>query len=115
MKRTLVSMLLFLVSVASFAVHSGNAKLDRAVEKANSDWVAAMKTGDAAAIAAPYADDAVFVGMDGASIRGRVEIEKMYRARFERMGLARSTRIDSKNLVGDGISPTRRDPARSDT
>jgi uncharacterized protein (TIGR02246 family) len=61
-----------------------------------------MKTGDAAAIAAPYTDDAVFVGIDGACTRGRPEIEKMYRARFERSGPAKSARIDSRKLVADG-------------
>ena len=61
-----------------------------------------MKTGDAAAIAAPYTDDAVFVGIDGACTRGRAEIEKMYRARFERSGLAKSTRINSRRVVVDG-------------
>jgi uncharacterized protein (TIGR02246 family) len=77
-------------------------KLERAVRKANSDWERAVTTGDAAAIAAPYADDAVFVLVDGTCIRGRAEIEKMYREGFERRGLAASGRIESKRLVVDG-------------
>ncbi len=94
--------LLAVASANAFAARSGDPKLDRAIRKANSDYVEAMKTGDAAAIAAPYTDDAVFVGVDGACTRGRAEIEKMYRARFERSGLAKSTRIDSRRLVVDG-------------
>jgi uncharacterized protein (TIGR02246 family) len=81
---------------------SGDPKLERAVRKANSDWEAAVKTGDAAAIAAPYADDAVFVSVDGSCMHGRVEIEKMYRTGFESRGVAASARIESKKLVVDG-------------
>jgi uncharacterized protein (TIGR02246 family) len=93
---------LLLAAADAVAVPSGDPKLDRAIRKANSDYVGAMKTGDAAAIAAPYTDDAVFVGIDGACTRGRAEIEKMYRARFERSGLAKSTRINSRRVVVDG-------------
>lgn len=77
-------------------------KLERAVRKANSDWEKAVTTGDAAAIAAPYADDAVFVLVDGSCVRGRAEIEKMYRVGFEKRGVSASARIESKKLVVDG-------------
>lgn len=83
------------------AHHSGDPKLDRAVEKANSEFTVAMKTGDAATIAAPYTDDASFILVDGSCVRGRTEIEKMYRDRFARAGLAQSTKINSKKLVVD--------------
>src|SRR4051812_8946086 len=81
---------------------SGDPKLERAVQKANSDWERAVTTGDAAAIATPYEDNAVFILVDGTCIRGRAEIEKMYRAGFERRGVAASGRIESKRLVIDG-------------
>ena len=84
------------------AHHSEDPKLDRAIEKANSEFIAAMKSGDAATIAAPYTEDASFITIDGACIQGRTEIEKMYRDRFARSGLARSTKINSKKLVVDG-------------
>jgi uncharacterized protein (TIGR02246 family) len=92
----------FLVIAVAAAVRSEDSKLHRAIEKANSEFIAAMKTGDAAVIAAPYTDDAVFVGFDGTCTKGRTEIEKMYRARFASGGLASSTKIDSKKLVVDG-------------
>ena len=60
-----------------------------------------MKTGDAATIAAPYTEDASFITIDGTCIQGRTEIEKMYRDRFARSGLARSTKINSKKLIVD--------------
>jgi uncharacterized protein (TIGR02246 family) len=100
--RIAATTLLSLAATSAVAVPSGDPKLDRAIAKANSDYVEAMKTGDAAAIAAPYIDDAVFVGIDGGCTRGQAEIEKMYRARFERSGLAKSARIDSRRLVVDG-------------
>src|SRR5512132_1743952 len=96
------AVLLTLVPAELLAHHSGDPKLDRAIEKANSEFIVAMKTGDAATIAAPYADDASFVMIDGACIQGRTEIEKMYRDRFARSGFAQSTKINSKKLVVDG-------------
>jgi len=108
MKRSLrfalcIATVVFLtvVPVELLAHHSGDPKLDRAVEKANSEFIVAMKTGDAATIAAPYTEDASFIMIDGACVQGRKEIEKLYRDRFARFGLAQSTKINSKKLVGD--------------
>jgi uncharacterized protein (TIGR02246 family) len=92
---------LALVPAELLAHHSGDPKLDRAIEKANSEFIVAMKTGDAATIAAPYTEDASFIMVDGACIQGRTEIEKMYRDRFARFGPAQSTKINSKKLVVD--------------
>ena len=92
---------LTVVPAKLLAHHSGDPKLDRAVEKANSEFIVAMKTGDAAKIAEPYTDDASFITIDGACVQGRTEIEKMYRDRFARSGLAHSTKINSKKLVVD--------------
>jgi len=95
------AVLLTLVPAELLAHHSGDTKLDRAIEKANSEFIVAMKTGDAATIAAPYTEDASFITIDGTCIQGRTEIEKMYRDRFARSGLARSTKINSKKLIVD--------------
>jgi len=101
--RLLITTAVFLTLVPAelLAHHSGDPKLDRAIEKANSEWVVAMKTGDAATIAAPYTEDASFIMIDGTCIKGRTEIEKMYRDRFARFGVAGSTKINSKKLVVD--------------
>src|SRR5215831_18882747 len=96
--RILIVVGLLLLSIeVQAAVQSGNAKLDSAIDKGNSEWASAMKTGDAATIAAAYADDAVFIGFDGSCTKGRTEIEKMYRARFEKGGVAASTKIERRN------------------
>jgi len=96
-----VAFLIFM-PVSLGAQQSGDAKLKRAIEKANSEFIEAVKTGNASVIAAPYTENAVFVAFDGTCIRGRSEIEKMYRARFQRSGPAKSAKIDSKNLIVDG-------------
>ena len=91
-----------LAFAAAAATSSEDPKLRRAIEKANSEFEAAAKTGDAVTIAAPYADRAVFVGVDGTCTQGPVEIEKLYRTGFERAGLPSSAKINSKRLVVDG-------------
>ena len=51
-----------------------------AIEHANGDLLRAMNAGDAAAIAAPYADDGLFVLPDGEILRGRAAVEAFYAA-----------------------------------
>jgi uncharacterized protein (TIGR02246 family) len=51
-----------------------------AIDHANDDWVRALKAHDAAAIAAAYADDGVFVLADGSEVKGRAAVEKLYAA-----------------------------------
>lgn len=97
-----VGALLVFAAANLIAAPSSDRRLDAAVRKANADWAVAMKTGDAAAIAAPYAERGVFVLIDGACVQGRDQIEKLYRAGFERAGRASSTKIVSKKLVRDG-------------
>ena len=93
---------LFVVPIDLIVHRAKDPKLNKAIAKANSDFIAAMKTGDAAMIAAPYTDGAVFISIDGACTQGRTEIEKMYQDRFKRSGLPTLTKINSKRLVVDG-------------
>lgn len=53
----------------------------KAIEQANAEWLPAIKAGDAARIAAPYAEDGVFVLPDGTSVVGRAAVEAMYARR----------------------------------
>jgi len=94
--------LLLAVSRHSIAAPSGDAKLDRAIDKANSEFVTATKRGDAGTIAAPYADNGVFVLPDGSCIQGRAAIEQMYRSGFEKSGPPNSMKLESKNVILDG-------------
>jgi uncharacterized protein (TIGR02246 family) len=91
-----------LAFAAAAATSSADPRLRRPIEKANSEFEAAVKTGEAVTIAAPYTDRAVFVGVDGACTQGPAEIETLYRAGFERAGLPSSAKINSKRLVVGG-------------
>jgi uncharacterized protein (TIGR02246 family) len=77
----------------------------RTIADANSGWLRAMKSGDAAATAAPYADDAVFVTALGESVRGRSAIERLMQDRFAASGRAVDGAIQQDGLtkVGDRI------------
>src|SRR4051794_35292792 len=98
---SLAAAMLFLCAGSSMPAASGDAKLDDAIKKANSEFLSAIKTGDAATIAAPYAEDGIFILSDGTTIHGRAEIEKMYRTRFEKFGPPTSTMLNSRNVSVD--------------
>ncbi|HEY0178218.1 MAG TPA: SgcJ/EcaC family oxidoreductase [Dokdonella sp.] len=70
-----------------------------AIEAANADWLTAMRSRDASALASAYAETAVFVTRGGQSIVGRAAIERYYRAAFEN-----SPPIVDGGLVEDGIA-----------
>jgi uncharacterized protein (TIGR02246 family) len=70
-----------------------------AIRAANADWLPAMRRADAAAIAAPYAQDALFIGADGTVTRGREAIRQLYVAR-----LAAIAKV-SGDLKSDGSAP----------
>lgn len=95
MARVAAGVLVFCVAATAVAARSEDA-LHAAVRKANGEWAAAMKTGDAAVIAAPYTDSAVFVLADGRSLQGRAAVERMYREGFQKGGTATSTTITSR-------------------
>jgi uncharacterized protein (TIGR02246 family) len=68
------------------------------IAAANADWIPALKKHDADAVAAPYAEDGVFVAADGAVFVGREAIARMMRDRFARMGT-----VVSGTIVQDGL------------
>lgn len=57
------------------------AEAQAAIDHANTDWLRALKAGDAAAIAAAYADDGVFVTGDGRVLVGRPAVQALYAER----------------------------------
>ena len=93
---------LLLFVAANTVAARPDSDLEKAVAKANAEWAEAMKTGDAAVIAAPYTDDSVFVLADGKTLQGRAAVEQMYRDGFQKGGPASTTKIESKRLVRDG-------------
>lgn len=74
-------MLLALALAAALSAPACDAQIASArpaIEHANGDWLRALKAGDAAAIAAAYADDGVFVLPDGSQLKGPAAVEKLY-------------------------------------
>ena len=70
-----------------------------AIDAANSGWLPAMERGDAAAVAAAYADDGVLLTSKGAAFRGRAAIAARYRDELEHMG-----RVVGGGLVQEGVT-----------
>ena len=69
------------------------------IRLANSEWMTAMRSGDADAIAKPYALDAVFVTPNGDCIRGRSLIRDFYRSRLGGKSSIISATIDRQGTV----------------
>ena len=69
------------------------------IAAANGDWVSALKRRDAAAIAAPYADDGIFVTAEGFVVKGRDGVAQLMRSRLDQMGS-----VVSGTIVQDGLT-----------
>jgi uncharacterized protein (TIGR02246 family) len=77
-----------------------NARHD--IDAGNQAWIDGMKTGDAAAISATYADDAVDCGPTGECEKGRAAIEAHLKARSSALGHADSGTVTSAGSVEEG-------------
>lgn len=73
-----------------------------AIAAANADWIPAMKRQDAAAVAAPYAEDGVFVNASGVVVTGRDAVAQLMRDRFTQMGHVVDGRIVQDGLTRQG-------------
>jgi uncharacterized protein (TIGR02246 family) len=69
------------------------------IDAANAAWFPGLRSRDARAIAAAYADSGLFIAADGTVTRGRAEVERMYTARFPRLGVIRAG-----GVVQDGLT-----------
>ncbi|MGA0606172.1 SgcJ/EcaC family oxidoreductase [Phenylobacterium sp. VNQ135] len=79
-----MSIALLLAAVLAAATPECSAQVSEAraaIDHANDDWLRAMNAGDAAAIAAAYADDGLFLLPDGEVLKGRAAVEGFYAAR----------------------------------
>ncbi|HUB78873.1 MAG TPA: DUF4440 domain-containing protein [Bryobacteraceae bacterium] len=94
--------LLFL-AVCAFA-QSGtiDPRARRDIDAGNLAWVNGMKSGDAAAIAATYAGDAVDCSATGECTRGRAAIEEILKARTAARGKASTASAISLGSVQQG-------------
>lgn len=83
---------------SSVAASASQTSIERTIAQKNAAYVDAFVRQDAAAIAATYAPDGVYVGAGGRTVKGRAAIESMMRAAFakERLvsGACRTDRVD---------------------
>lgn len=75
------------------------------IEHANSDWVRALKAGDAAAIAEAYAEDGVFVLPDGTTVKGRAAVQQLYAGQAKAAASILGGGIETKGVAcsADGL------------
>jgi uncharacterized protein (TIGR02246 family) len=69
-----------------------------AIEKVRDAWVAAEKKDDAAAVAALYTDDAVFVGTETPAAHGKAAIQEAFAKSFP---VSTLTHLESKELIAN--------------
>jgi uncharacterized protein (TIGR02246 family) len=70
-----------------------------AITAANAEWPGAMRSRDASALAAPFAETGALVTAGGKAISGRAAIERYYREAFEH-----SPPIIDGEIVDDGMA-----------
>jgi len=96
--RPLLLPALLCASTAHAAIPAG-ARAD--IRKINTDWGVAMVKGDVSTVAAAYAPDAVFCGVDGKCITGHEAILAMTKRRFSEHGLPKSAVAHTTGMVED--------------
>lgn len=69
------------------------------IERLRDNWRSAADRDDAGAVAALYADDAIFVGTETAEVRGRAAIQETFGQQFP---MSTISRIDSRDLTVSG-------------
>lgn len=85
-----IVMIIGLLSIGAPALAQNKA----AIEKLNDAWTAAFNKGDAAAVAALYAEDAYVLPPGSAMVKGHAAIEAFWRQAAQQMGDAKLTTVD---------------------
>jgi len=93
------------LSTGAVAAPNDLAAARAAYEKANADWLPAMKAKSAERLAEAYAEDGVFVLSDGREIVGHAAILDFYRKRVDAIGEVLEGGIyhDGMTLARDGL------------
>ncbi len=97
MFAVLIAMLLAAAAVPQDSTVPPDARTT--IAAANAAWLTAMKAGDAAAVAAPYAQDGVFVGPTGAVVKGPDGVARLMRDRFAQIG-----KVTDVSIAQDGVT-----------
>lgn len=69
------------------------------IERIRENWRSAAERDDAGAVAALYADDAIFVGTETPEVRGRAAIQERFGEQFP---VSTVSRIESRDLTVSG-------------
>jgi len=69
------------------------------IDAANRAWVPGLRQRNAALLASAYADSGLFIAPNGAVIRGRAAIARMYEARFPGLRTIRQGAVMQDGLV----------------
>ena len=73
----------------------------KAIKALGDQYVAAWNSNDAAALAATYADDAVMMNPNQASVEGKQAIRAAYEARFKESALKAAVTLLETQVAGD--------------
>ncbi|MGC2199122.1 MAG: SgcJ/EcaC family oxidoreductase [Stellaceae bacterium] len=90
-----------LVALIGLGSASALAQEKAAIQKLNDAWTAAFNKGDAAAVAAMYAEDAYVLPPGADMVKGRAAIEGFWRQAAQQMGDAKLTAVDVLALGPD--------------
>ncbi len=98
-----VAMCSLLFSTAGFAwTQAVDPAARKGIDAGNQAWIDGVKAGEAAPIAATYADNALDCGPTGECIRGRAAIEEHIKGMFARRGRAQEAKVSSVGSVQQG-------------
>lgn len=71
------------------------------IDRANSDWGAAIVKGDADALSAPYAENGIFIGPGGKITVGKAAIRAMYATRPHTVEVLQATAFSVGRVAAD--------------
>ncbi len=99
LKPLALALSLALIAGGAHAAPGDIAAATPTIDQANSDWLPAMKAKDAETLAAPYADDGVFVLSSGQTVVGKAAITAFYAKR-----LATGSKVLDGAIHRDGLA-----------
>ncbi len=98
-----IAMLGLVLSSACFAwTQTVELAARKGIDAGNQAWIDGVKAGEAAPIAATYAENAVDCGPTGECVRGRPAIEQEIKGLFTERGRALSAKVSSVGSVEQG-------------
>jgi uncharacterized protein (TIGR02246 family) len=90
----IANLVICLVLIAGSAM----AQQKPSIQKANEEWMAAFNKGDAAAVAALYAEDAYVLPAGAEMAKGRRAIEAFWKKAMQQLGDAKLKTLDLQSL-----------------